>query len=127
MTTQFSIGDRQYVAEPMNLFDQFDVTRRLAPVLALLALQKDKDKLEEGFGRAFATVTGGLDRADTEAVLRICLGCIKRNEKGAALQPIMQGGQLAYDDFDMSTMLKMVWKVLSANRIIDFFDVPPSK
>ena len=120
----FKVGSHSYRADPLSVFDAFDVSRRLSPIFTLFAMQKDRSKIEAGFARAFTTATVGMERVDTESVLRICLSCVSRNQSGAAFAPLMVDGQMMFRDIDMPAMLAIVWKVLEANRIVDFFDDP---
>lgn len=125
MNTEFEVGGHRYRAEPLDVFQQFNLARRLAPIATVLTAQKDREKLKKGFARAFTALSAGLSDEDSRAILSACLGKVYRNVNGN-FAPICPNGIVMLQDFDMGHMLEMVWEVLTRNRLVDFFDVPLS-
>ena len=123
--SEVSVGRHKYRIEPLSVFDQFDIARRVAPVLSLMTTQKDREKLKEGFARAFVTLSSGLSREDGQTILAICLGKVSRRDT-VGFAPVQSAGQIMYSDIDMQQMLELVWHVLAQSKVIDFFDVPVS-
>ncbi len=114
------INGSEYRTTRLSTFQQFDIARRLAPVLTMLALQKDPNKLETSFPQAFCGLTQGMEKPDIDIILSTCLSNVSRIVSGGAV-PIYSGGLLAYDDIDLSTMLKLIWIVLVENNLLSFF------
>lgn len=123
--SEFAIGGHTYRVEPLSIFDQFDISRRVSPVITLLVLQKDREKLQAGFARAFVSLASGISREDGQMILSLCLARVSRKQ-GASFAPVQTNGQVMFDDVDMTAMLEMVWHVLLRSKVIDFFDVPAS-
>ncbi len=125
MSREFPVGGHTYRVEPLNTFDQFDIARRVAPVITMLVLQKDRDKLQEGFARAFVSLSSGITREDGQAILTLCMSRVSRQDK-VGFAPVQAAGKMMFEDIDMEQMLELLWHVLLLSKIIDFFDVPVS-
>lgn len=125
MSAEFDVGGHKYRADPLDVFDQFDVARRLAPIVALLTMQKDREKLKKGFARAFVSMASNLPKEDGRAVLTTCLSKVHRSQ-GGNFAPVCVSGAVMFDDLDLPRSLELVWEVLARNRLIDFFDEPLS-
>jgi hypothetical protein len=123
MSPEFKVGAHSYRAEPLGIFEQFDIARRLAPIVTLLTMQKDREKLQKGFARAFVSMSSGLSREDGQAILATCLGQISRKE-GAAFAPVNVRGSMMFADITLEQSLELLWHALLASNLIDFFDVP---
>lgn len=125
MSNEFPVGGHTYRAEPLGIFEQYDIARRLAPIVTLLTMQKDREKLQKGFARAFVSMSSALSREDGQAILASCLGQISRKE-ASGFAPIQSHGQMMFRDITLEQSLELLWHVLLASNIIDFFDVPVS-
>jgi hypothetical protein len=125
MSTEFPVGAHRYRVEPLDVFEQYDIARRLAPIVTLLTMQKDREKLKKGFARAFVSMSSGLSKEDGRAILSTCLAQVSRNQ-GGAFAPLQSGGRLMFADIDLEQSLELLWEVLVRSKIIDFFDVPLS-
>ena len=125
MSAEPEIGGHKYRFDPLDVFDQLDVARRLAPIVALLTMQKDREKLKSGFARAFVSMSSGMSREDVRAVLALCLAKVHRNQAGN-YAPVCPSGQIMFEDIDLPRSLELLWEVLARNKIIDFFDEPLS-
>jgi hypothetical protein len=119
------VGSHTYQITPLGVFDQFDIARRVAPIITLLVTQKDREKLKAGFARAFVSMAAGISREDGQAILTLCLSCVKRKDH-VGFAPISVAGKLQYSDIDLEQSLELLWGVLVESKIIDFFDVPGS-
>jgi hypothetical protein len=125
MNREFPVGGHTYHVDPLSSFDQFDIARRVAPIITVLVMQKDREKLKAGFARAFVSLSSGITRDDGQAILTLCLGKVQRKDH-VGFAPILAAGKMMYEDIDMPRMLELVWHVLDVSKIIDFFDVPAS-
>lgn len=125
MSREFPVGGHTYRVEPLSTFDSFDIARRVAPVITMLVMQKDRDKLQEGFARAFVSLSSGITREDGQAILTLCMARVSRQDQ-VGFAPIMVAGKMMYEDIGMEQMLQLLWHVLLLSKIIDFFDVPVS-
>jgi hypothetical protein len=119
------IDGNKYLVRPLNTFDQFEVARKLSPVLALLSSQKDKKKLSEAFPQAFCSLTAHLHKSDIEDIFKLAFSTVSRIQQNQAV-PIYTAGQLAFSDIGMKAMLTLLWSVLEVNRLVDFFNGSPS-
>lgn len=115
-----SVGEHKYLVKRLNTFDQFEIARKLAPVLSMLAMQKDQSTLADRFPQAFCALTAGLDQADMDRINKLVLSAVSREQQGHFV-PIYVGGMLAFDDIGMLAMLQLFWAVLEAARLPDFF------
>lgn len=114
------VSGQQYLVRRLSTFDQFEIARKLSPVLSMMALQTDRAKLAQGFPQAFCALTAGLAKEDVEELYRLILGAVLRSQQGQWV-PVYVSGQLAFVDIGMADMLNLVWAVLEAHRLVDFF------
>ena len=115
------IKNFEYKTTKLNTFQQFDIARKMAPVLTFLALQKDAKTLERGFATAFCGLTQDMNKPDMDSILATCLSEVTREVAPGTYAKVFVSGVLAYDDIDLQTMLKLIWHVLVENNLIDFF------
>lgn len=125
MSGEFQVGGHTYQVQPLSTFDQFDIARRVSPIITMLVMQKDRDKLKEGFARAFVSLSSGITREDGQAILTLCMAQVLRKDT-VGFAKIMVAGKMQYEDIGMQKMLDLLWHVLLISKIIDFFDVPVS-
>jgi hypothetical protein len=129
-----------YRSGKLDAFKQFHVFRKLAPLLGGLfetiartneALQKARDSngsLADAEVDAFSAV-GPVARAladmpadDLNFVLNTCLAvCQRRNPQGSWVQIMPDaGGQMLFDDIDLTVMIKLTLGVVQDN-LSNFF------
>jgi hypothetical protein len=125
MSREFQVDNHTYRVEPLSTFDSFDIARRVAPVITMLVMQKNREKLQEGFARAFVSLSSGITREDGQAILTLCMARVSRQDQ-VGFAPIMAAGKMMYEDIGMEQLLQLLWHVLLLSKIIDFFDVPVS-
>jgi hypothetical protein len=123
---EFQINGEVYQARKLSALEQFHLGSKLAHVLAFLAVSEDRAKLADAFPRAFTAMSGHLPKEDMEGVFRTCWGAVSRRQPTGWV-PVAPNGVLMFADIDdIESMLTVVWNVLQANRLIDFFVEPPS-
>lgn len=120
------IKDKEYHLRNLNTFEHFELARKLAPVLTLLSMQKDKALLKQGFAQSFVSLVGELRKEDMDIVLATCLTGVTREDQNGGVQPIYVSGQLMFTDIDLNTMMDIIWEVLLKARLLDFFAARPS-
>lgn len=128
MAKQFSVGGHKYSCGRLNAFDQYDVARRFSPVLVWLgALKKEQEVRDpKAFAQAICAMSASLPRADTDAVLNLCLSVVAREQATGFAPMRAESGALMFQDIELAELLEIVWHVLEANRIVDFFAASPS-
>jgi hypothetical protein len=122
-----TIEGYEYQFSKLNAFDQYFLARKLSPVLGLLALQNNKEVLSEKFPQAFCALTAQLGEDESREIINRCLDAAQRKQQNA-WGPVRVNGSVMYADVveDLSVMLRVVWGVLEANRLVDFFTERPS-
>ena len=122
-----TINGYEYQFLKLDAFQQYHLARKLSPVLGLLALQTDREFLADKFPQAFCALTSSFSQEDAQDVLNRCLDAAQRKQQNA-WGPVRINGAVMYADVleDMGVMLKIVWGVLEANRLVDFFTERPS-
>ena len=125
---EFEIKGVNYRTSKLSVFDQLKVTRKLLPVLAGIMpdMQSIKDALPKEGGEADPqAVYGVLEKAlpkiaekladmteeDTNAIIFPCLSVVAR-QNGKVWAPVMNSGELMFDDIDLMSMLQMVGRVV---------------
>lgn len=120
---EVELNGQTYRIDRMNVFDQWDVARRLMPVLGALTGIKDGDSLSKMLMPAFQSL-GSMSNEDSSFVLNKCLSVVKRRQviDGAVAYANVLGGKnsLMFDDIDMFIMLRLATFVVVEN-IGDFF------
>lgn len=128
---EFQIGEKTYRTGPMNLFDQNIVARRLSVVLMWLAQARAAVR-ESGIappgaaalGQAMVAMSPDLKREDCDLAYSLCMNAAQR-KSDSGWQNIVAGGRLLFEDIGLSEQQQIVYKVLEANGLIDFFDAGP--
>lgn len=143
---EFEIGGAKYSASRMGLFDQNTVIRKLSGVLmwmvqARAALKEANDEAArkqqpaiappspEAFAQAIVGMSNDLSRADLDTAYTLCLNTVQRRTEGGGWQRIWVSGLPMFEDIDLMAMQQIVYEVLVANGMIDFFGAgsnPPS-
>jgi hypothetical protein len=122
-----TINGYDYQFSKLNAFDQYHLARKLAPVLGLLAMQNNREVLAGKFPQAFCALTAQFTEGDAQDVVNRCLDAAQRKQQNA-WGPVRVNGSVMYSDVleDLDVMLKIVWGVLEANLLVDFFTERPS-
>lgn len=141
---ELQIKGNTYSIGKMDVFQQFHVARRLAPLLyatssALLARLKAGDTSVEsgddlntliGAVEPMVQVISSMPDADSQYVLNACLGVCQRltgTGAGAGFQRILVDGQrLLFDDIDLAVTLQLVAATIRAN-LGNFLDALPEQ
>lgn len=116
-----TIGDQSYVlARKLSAFDQLHLARKLGPAMPIVEglvspANVDKDK-------ALLTVLAlsHVSDADTEYVVRKCLGVVNRVQGTVSSKLMTDSGEMMFDDVTMNAMLELAVAVIEDN-LGDFF------
>ena len=125
---QFTIKDKTFSAGLMPAIKQFHVVRRLTPLVdAAKDMLDDKavKRLMEG-GKTedvqlsdfhlgpIASVLASLSDADFEYVVNACLDVTELKQPDGGFAPVRVKGVVMFP-FDLSTLIGIVWNVLTGN------------
>lgn len=122
MNTRLEVAGNNYNIGKLSPMVQFNVTRRLAPLLAqmgisLQTLQKGMQTDMTDFLPVLGPVTEALARIsdeDANYIIFTCLDVVSR-QSGEKWGRINSGANLMYEDIDMPTMLRLVVEVIKEN------------
>ncbi len=129
---EFEFMGKSYRLGTMDCFEQFHVSRKLAPIIAsmggemfkLLSGKGDTKKLSKVdwmlLAGPMADVLAQMSNEESEYILRTCLKYIKRKEDSAWAPIMLSTGQMMYADLKMTHMLRLVFEMLVHN-FGDFF------
>ena len=132
---EFTIGDHGYRAEKLDAFQQWDVARRLLPVVGgaadlLVRVLKNGGKIESVLSidvaeaiEPLAKALAAMPDADNRFVLDVCLSKVMRGQSGSWAPVKAPGGGLMFNDIDMPVMLQLVWRVVEHN-LLSFSSAP---
>jgi len=139
---EFEIKGEKYRTSKLSVFDQLKVTRKLLPVLAGIMpdIQSIKSAVApkaDGSTNSEA-VYGVMEKAlpkiaekladmteeDTNAIIFPCLSVVAR-QNGKVWAPVMNSGELMFDDIDLMSMLQMVGRVVG-DSLGNFLPVAPA-
>lgn len=132
MVTTIKLDEAVYQIGRLGSFDQFNIARKLSSILMLLAAmykKEGKKPSEEEFARLLVAGTGDLSNEEMNMINRVCLSVVMRQQPNgtgwaAVIEP--RSGQLMFEDIGLKEMARLVWGVVEAHRIIDFFSAPSS-
>jgi len=120
---EVELNGQTYRIDRLNTFDQWNVARRLMPVLGALSGIEDGDTLTKMLMPAFKSL-GGMSDEDSDFVLNKCLSVVKRKQElnGVIAFANVLGAKntMMFDDIDMFVMLRLAVFVVVEN-IGDFF------
>lgn len=128
-----TVGGIEYSVERLNAFDQYNVAKKLSTVLLLLSSIQKKEGAEGApsaleFSKLLLAGTANLTNEDTNFVNRVCLTAVRRKQQGGAYAAMVESrtGQLMFDDIGVRELAELVWGVVEAHRMVDFFSDLPS-
>lgn len=120
---EFSIGEKTYRTAKLNARQQWNVTRRLAPLMAaagdMLKLLSPDAAMADGTPpsdyfaamKPLADAMSSLSDEDSDYILNTCMKATMR-KSGERWVPIITGDQLLFEDIDMAAMLRTAQEVL---------------
>lgn len=125
---EFDIGDKQYRADKLNAFQQFHVSRKIAPLVpALIPVFLSVTRMKGGLAanlpsiadalQLFADGLAALPDEAAEYVISTCLSVVRRRQ-GDNWAAVWSGSAKAmmFDDInDMGTILPIVYRVIEHN------------
>lgn len=141
MASEIEVGGNAYRLNKMPVRVQFQVARRLAPVVmhmrgVLAAVSTGTDAVATASAAVSADFLGaleplvdaisGLPDDTVDYVLDACLAAVQRGQ-GQAWTPVwnVRGKVMQFDDIDLPAMMKLAAAVLQEN-LGSFFPAPPS-
>lgn len=122
----FKLQGNLYSVQKLNALGQFKLARKLAPVLAVLAMGA-RETVKERFSQSFCALTAQMGEGEAEAIVLDCLSTVQRQHENA-YSPVVAGGAIMFADIadDLGLTLQLVFRALEAQKLIDFFTLPPS-
>jgi hypothetical protein len=126
---EFEVAKVHYRGRRLDAFEQLAIATKFGVVLSRMAMLKKEGKRKElsAFTRAITLLTGELNNDDREYVFNRAMSSVQRRQQdGQSYAPVMVNGIVAYNDIDLPQMIEILWYVLEGNKLIDFFDLPPS-
>ena len=108
-----------YSIGQMNVFDQWNVARRIIPLLGALSDLKDGASMIENLTPLLSSV-GKMTDEDTSYILNKCLAVVKRKEPSGWNKVLGGKDAIMYEDMTMSTILRLTMSVITEN-MGDFF------
>ncbi len=128
MTSTFEVQGQTYQARPLSAFQQLEVATRVGLALSGMAdIKRDQPGAEPRRQRqALCALLGRAAPAEVSWVTHLCLSVVTR-QSGQGWAPVVGPvpGQTMFQDLDLEAIMGLLWHVLEANRLPDFFDVPP--
>jgi hypothetical protein len=142
---QFTVGQNTYQYDKLGAIDQFNISRRLTPVVLALTPFIDLGRTTEEIAAAIAADLVGsikliapvleavakMSDDEVNYVLSKTLVKVQRGVKDPVTQaviawsPVWSSGGLQYDDLSMPDMIRIVWTVLN-EQLSGFFSGNPS-
>jgi hypothetical protein len=134
---EFEVNSHHYRATKLDAFQQWNVTRRLLPVIggaadtflkAAKALSNGQDAkqalavlMETNPSNIIEPLTkalGEMTDVDSQFIITTCLSRVQRQQGSAWAAMVAANGQLMFGaDLDMVEMLSVVWKVIESNLL----------
>ena len=124
---EFQLGDHKYTVGKLDARTQFQIVRRLAPVLSeLVPALKTKGNAQDF--EALVPLAGAIAKLSDEDADYCLFGLLKvvyRDQgNGLGTGPVCTGTSLMYQDIDMQKMLQLAWKSMSFNMSGFFVGLP---
>lgn len=145
MVETVKVGEHSYQIGTLNAFQCHEIARKYSTVLLTVAELKKARQDEadaraklppdiaelpqrsppgpEEFARVMCTLSRPIPQIDVDMAIRVCLSVVTRQQAGGTgWAPVLApGGGLMFADIDMMQMLVLVWHVMEAHKIPDFF------
>lgn len=133
--SEFTIGGFNFRSNKLNAIQQWDLTRKLSPIIAAVIPQFASDNPPKGLDDIAQRLVPALEMlsampdADSNYVLKTTLGVVERATASVNNQtiwaPVWRNGGLIFEDIDMGIMMQIVVHVIMEN-LGRFFTVPSS-
>lgn len=122
-----TIDGKEYQIPTLDVMQEFALASKLSRILSMMSLQQDRSVLAAKFPQAFTALAGELQmtREDREEMFSLCLSGVKRQE-GGVWAPVVVNGRMMYKDMGLRVVLAIIWEIIIAHKMIDFFAVDPS-
>lgn len=125
---EFEVNGFTYRAGKLNAFQQFDIARRLAPLMSEITGSIQDlagPELHAEVIRVVALALSKMSDADCHYILSLCLSVVTRkvNDAWAAIY-LASAGRFMFEDIQMPEMLAITMKVIETN-LSGFFDGRP--
>lgn len=122
---KITIGTENYATGKLDAFEQFHVTRRVAPIFGMLGITatqiakySDKQTPEADAFAAMLPVVfeqvASMREEDVDYVLKTCLSKCSR-QQGDRYAPVMTQGKLMFMDIEMPAMIQLVLATMQEN------------
>lgn len=122
-----TINGKEYRLPTLDVFQEFALASKLSPILSMMSLQEDRTVLARKFPQAFTALAVNMPRQDKDEVLAVALTGVTRQEPGSAVwAPVYVNGRIMYQDISMQVVLQLMWELIVAHKLIDFFSEDPS-
>ena len=123
---EFQLNDITYKIGKLSVFDQWHLSRKVAPIIPTLIpvfmkLQKSSGENPLSGDLAgmaelitpFAEGIANMDNESSEFILSTCLGAVQRKQ-GDSWAPIWsnRGAVCMFDDIDLGSMIQMCFRVI---------------
>lgn len=119
------ISGKEYRTPTLDIYQEFALASKISPVLAMMSLSEDKSKLEARFPQAFTSLVQNMTREDKDEIIKTSLTGVHRKD-GDTWAPVMVSGRIMYRDIDIRVAMKLLWEIIVAHKLIDFFAIDPS-
>lgn len=125
MSTETAIGGYRYRIGRLDVFRQFHVARRLAPILSAMASTFKPTGKKLDMARIIAAVSeamGKLSEEDADYILKTCLTVVERQVASEVDQyaPVFVSGMMMFADIELPQMLDLTLQVIQEN-LLRFF------
>lgn len=133
MAQDFTIGNRQFKANRLDVFRQFHVVRKIAPILGdLLPVMErlsklNEEQLKEDQIEMLQPIMNGIARLsdkDADFVLLGLLSAVEVKQEAGNWAKLSDGKTLFFQDLDLPTMLQVAGRAFQFN-LSGFFNVLP--
>lgn len=123
---EVTIGTVPYRTQPLDVFVQFDLVRKLLPALVPFAKLRDQSAREDMTAvlGPIATALSTMSQEDSRFIIYACLGVVQKNignnqwaaVKATGANTLMEG------DMSLATMMSLV-KLVIEDNLANFFAV----
>lgn len=126
--TETEVGGHTYRIATLDTFQQYHVAAKLSAVLMGFANIKaeSNDRTSLQFAKALLAMSGSLSDDDRTFCLVTCLGVVTRKEGQQWQRLLAANSKPMFDDLTMLQSIELMYDVLEAHGMPDFFVVPPA-
>lgn len=122
----FELSGHTYQIKKLSVFEQLNLISRLSIVIATVGEQPDKNLIAENFSKIFCSFAATMTPDDQKEIFRLALSIVYRKTK-TVWQPVLKNGNLQFQDIDLRTTLNLLWRVITAHSLSDFFSTSPTE